>query len=170
MRPATVDDAQALATFARDAFIAAFGPLYSPEDLEAFLAEHRSEHTYRSKLADPNVRARLAFVDGALGAYALIVHGESVAAGPNPQPKRPVFLSQLYCAGHATGRGLGTKLMDWALAEARAKGADAVQLSVYSENYGAQRFYQRYGFQHVADIDYWVGNKRDDEFLYELKL
>jgi ribosomal protein S18 acetylase RimI-like enzyme len=45
-----------------------------------------------------------------------------------------------------------------------------MQLSVYSENLGAQRFYQRYGFEHVADIDFWVGNHRDDEFLYELKL
>ena len=24
--------------------------------------------------------------------------------------------------------------------------------------------------EHVADIDFWVGNHRDDEFLYELRL
>jgi ribosomal protein S18 acetylase RimI-like enzyme len=60
--------------------------------------------------------------------------------------------------------------MDWAIAEARAWGADALQLSVFSENFGAQRFYQRYGFEHVADIDFWVGNHRDDEVLYEFAL
>ena len=58
----------------------------------------------------------------------------------------------------------------WELAEARRWGADAVQLSVFSENFGAQRFYHRYGFTHVADIDFWVGNHRDHEFLYELPL
>jgi hypothetical protein len=68
-----------------------------------------------------------------------------------------------------TGHGLGAALMDWAIAEARAWRADALQLSVFSENFGAQRFYQRYGFDHVADIDFWVGNHRDDEFLYELR-
>jgi ribosomal protein S18 acetylase RimI-like enzyme len=98
------------------------------------------------------------------------VLGEGIDGRPAPQPARPVFLSQLYCAGHATGRGLGARLMDWVLTEASAWGADAVQLSVYSENFGAQRFYQRYGFEHVADIYFWVGNKRDDEFLYEFRL
>lgn len=170
LRPATLDDAPAVAALASDAFVAAFGPLYTPEDLEAFLSGYRSEHVYRAKLADPSARVQLAFVDGALGAYALIMLGEAIERRPDPQPERPVFLSQLYCAGHATGRGLGAKLMDWVLAEARAWGADAVQLSVFSENFGAQRFYQRYGFEHVADIAFWVGNKRDDEFLYELSL
>ena len=83
---------------------------------------------------------------------------------------RPVFLSQLYCAADMTGHGLGAALMDWAIDEARAWRADALQLSVFSENFGAQRFYQRYGFTKVADIDFWVGNHRDDEFLYELAL
>lgn len=170
LRPATQDDVPALAALAREAFIDAFGPLYKPEDLAAFLAGPRSEAAYRAKLADPKVRAQLAFVDGALGGYALIVLGEAIDGRSDPQPARPVSLSQLYCAGHATGRGLGTKLMEWVLAEARAWGADAVQLSVYSENFGAQRFYQRYGFEHVADIHFWVGSKRDDEFLYELSL
>ena len=170
LRPATLDDAPALTALAREAFIDAFGPLYTPEDLQTFLSESRSEETYRAQLADSDVRVQLAFVDGVLGAYALIVLGKALDGRPLPQPQRPLFLSQLYCAGRATGQGVGTKLMDWVLDEARTWGADAVQLSVYSENFGAQRFYQRYGFVKVADIDYWVGNHRDDEFLYELAL
>ena len=80
------------------------------------------------------------------------------------------MLGQLYCSGDATGKGIGAAMLERAIAEARARGCDAMQLSVYSENFGAQRFYQRYGFRHVADIDFWVGNHRDDEFLYELAL
>ena len=56
------------------------------------------------------------------------------------------------------------------MADARGWGGDAVQLSVFSENFGAQRFYRRHGFAHVAEIDFWVGNHRDHEFLYELPL
>ena len=81
-----------------------------------------------------------------------------------------MYLSQLYCAGDMTGLGLGAALIEWAIAEARGWGADVLQLSVFSENFGAQRFYQRYGFTKVADIDFWVGNQRVDEFLYELTL
>jgi ribosomal protein S18 acetylase RimI-like enzyme len=60
--------------------------------------------------------------------------------------------------------------MDWALGEAHRRGCDAIQLSVWSGNDGAQRFYERYGFRKIADIDFWVGRHRDDEFLYELRL
>jgi diamine N-acetyltransferase len=41
---------------------------------------------------------------------------------------------------------------------------------VFSENYGAQRFYTRYGFGKIADITFEVGQHIDHEFLYELKL
>ena len=65
---------------------------------------------------------------------------------------------------------IGARLMDWALGVARERSHDAVLLSVYSENYGAQRFYQRYGFGKIADITFQVGDHFDPEFLYELKL
>lgn len=170
LRPATEADVPALARLARDSFVAAFGHLYQPDDLALFLGEWRTEKAYRDALAVPAKRIQLAEKDGQPVAYALIVLGDGMDGRPEPRPQRPVFLSQLYCAAEATGLGLGAKLMDWVIGEARAWGADAVQLSVFSENFGAQRFYQRYGFRKVADIDFWVGNQRDDEFLYELAL
>jgi ribosomal protein S18 acetylase RimI-like enzyme len=170
LRPATTDDAPALAELGRDSFIAAFGHLYRPEDLTAFLAEYRTPEKFREHLADPPTLIQVAEEDGRLLAYCLIVRGEEFDERPEPRPERPVFLSQLYCSADATGRGLGAALMEWAVGEARAWQADAVQLSVFSENFGAQRFYQRYGFAKVADIGFWVGNHRDAEFLYELAL
>lgn len=170
LRHATIADVPALAPFAAASFTAAFGHLYRPDDLALFLDEWRTEKAYREALAEPAKRIQLAEIDGELAAYALIVLGDGMDERPEPRPARPVFLSQLYCAAGMTGHGLGAALMDWALGEARAWRADALQLSVFSENFGAQRFYQRYGFVKVADIDFWVGNHRDDEFLYELAL
>jgi len=170
LRPATPADVPALADMARASFDAAFGHLYRPEDLAQFFAEYRTEANYLEHLADPPTLIQLAEVDGRLGAYCLIVRGQHFEEQDEPRPERPVFLSQLYCAPGMSGYGLGAALIEWAIAEARAWGADAVQLSVFSENFGAQRFYHRYGFAHVADIDFWVGNHRDHEFLYELKI
>lgn len=170
LRPATPADAGALAELATASFVDAFGDLYRPEDLAAFLAEYRTADKYRAHLADPATLIQLAEVEGRLAAYCLIVRGQPVEEQAGPRPARPVFLSQLYCGPGMSGHGLGAALMDWAIAESRAWGADAVQLSVFSENFGAQRFYQRYGFRKVADIAFWVGNQRDDEFLYQLGL
>jgi ribosomal protein S18 acetylase RimI-like enzyme len=170
LRPALPQDAEALAALARESFDAAFGHLYKPQDLAAFFAADRSAERYRAHLADPATHVQVAEEDGRLVAYSLIVLGQHFSERSEPRPAKPVYLSQLYCAPGAAGRGLGAALLDWAIEEARGWGADAVQLSVYSENLGAQRFYRRHGFKHVADIHFWVGEQRDHEFLYELAL
>jgi ribosomal protein S18 acetylase RimI-like enzyme len=168
LRPAREDDAAALSALANDAFVHAFGHLYRAEDLAAFLAEHRTAEVYRAEMADPQTRIALAEADGALAGYALI-HWPSEFASES-DASRPLALHQLYCAPGMTGRGTGAALMDWALGHARALGRDAVQLSVWSGNFAAQRFYARYGFSKIADIGFMVGNQRDEEFLLELRL
>jgi len=170
LRPATPDDLPALAQLGTDAFVAKFGHLYKPEDLAAFLAEYRNEAAYRRQMADPGTRIMLAEDDGELLGYCLLVLGEGFDERPLPHPQKPATLSQLYCAPAALGRGTGSALMKWILAEMHAWGGDAIQLSVYAENHDAQRFYERFGFTKVADISFWVGNHRDDEFLFELEL
>jgi ribosomal protein S18 acetylase RimI-like enzyme len=169
-RPATDADVPALTLLSHESFIDKFGRLYKAEDLSIFLADYRTEARYREHMRDPGTRIQLAEEDGELLGYCLIILGDGFEERPLPQPERPIILSQLYCAPAAIGRGIGSALMEWALAEAKAWNADAIQLSVYSENFGAQKFYRRFGFEKVADIDFWVGNHRDDEFLFELSL
>lgn len=170
LRPALPQDAPALAELGRVSFTAAFGHLYAPEDLASFLDEVHDVAAVAQEISDPSISHRLAVDEpgGALIGFAKLKqpgwYGEYSTA------TTPISLGQLYTAPERTSEGIGAALMDWAIGEARLRGCDAMQLSVWSENYGAQRFYQRYGFTHVADIDFWVGNHRDDEFLYELRL
>lgn len=170
LRPASEEDSEILAELGRDSFVAAFGDLYRPEDLASFLQSERTTARYAEQIADPGVRVYLIEDEGRAVAYALIKMGKGFDERPAPKPERPVLLSQLYCRGGYPGRGLGAQLLDRISADARDWGADAIQLSVYSENHRAQAFYRRYGFEHVADIDFWVGDHRDDEFLYECAL
>lgn len=170
LRPAEAADIPELVAVSRAAFADAFGELYDPADLNAFLGEWRSPERFAAAVADPDTAVTLATEDGRILGYCLTVFGKGFDERPAPQPAHPAYLSQLYCSGAATGKGLGKALMVDAIDAARARGCDAVQLSVYSENFGAQRFYQRIGFAKVADIYFWVGSQRDDEFLYELPL
>lgn len=163
-RPATPADAAALAELGRDSFVAKFGSLYAPEDLAAFLDEVHREAAVAAEIAHPERLYRLAEEDGALIAYCKL--GLACGWPEHARGRRAVELKQLYTAPGMTGRGLGAAMMDWALAEARARGADEIQLSVFSENEGAQRFYARYGFEKVADITFLVGKQVDKEFLF----
>ena len=106
--------------------------------------------------------------DGKLVAFCKLRFPSSFTAYSDAT--KPLELGQLYALPTHTGHGFGAQLMDWALAHAREHGHDAILLSVYAENFRAQRFYQRYGFGKLADITFKVGDHYDPEYLYELKL
>lgn len=169
LRSATLEDVSALAALGRSSFIDAFGHLYRPEDLAAFLAETHDEQVIAREIAGETCRHRLATAaDGTLLGYCKLRHPSKLAALSDAAD--PLELSQLYCAAAATGQGVGAALMQWALAEAVSGGHDAIHLSVYSENHGAQRFYARYGFVKTADTTFKVGEQLDAEYLFEKPL
>lgn len=168
LRSATIDDAPALARLGAETFVAAFGHLYRADDLTAFLAQVHDPVAVAEEIARENCTHCLADDAGELVAYCKLRYPSHYAA--HSDARKPIELGQLYALPQRTGGGIGTRLMDWALGVARERGHDAVLLSVYAENYGAQRFYHRYGFAKIADITFQVGDHFDPEFLYELRL
>ncbi|MDE2596197.1 MAG: GNAT family N-acetyltransferase [Sphingomonadales bacterium] len=168
LRPATPADVPALSQLGIDSFVAKFGHMYRPEDLSAFLAEVHSEPAVAGEVADAAKLYCLAERDGRLVAYAKL--GLACGWPEHARGTKVIELKQLYTAPDALGGGLGKALMDWAMAEARARGCDEMQLSVWSGNDGAQRFYARYGFERVADITFNVGEQVDEEFLFAAML
>ncbi len=168
LRPASLEDVSVLQHLSEHAFREAFGHLYDPADLKMFLDEHYAVSTVEREVAGTQCEHRLAWDDMALVGYCKLERPSGFSAYSDAA--HPIALNQLYTDPAATGRGIGAALMKWALAYARDQGHDAMQLSVWSENARAQRFYKQYGFAHIADIDFYVGNHRDDEYLYELRL
>jgi ribosomal protein S18 acetylase RimI-like enzyme len=165
LSPARPDDVPALAALGRDSFIAKFGHLYTAADLAGFLADTHADDTVAARTADPARAYRLARDPGG----ALLGHVQVSYRCGWPEFARganAMELKQLYTAPGATGRGIGAALMDWAMADLKAAGADEVQLSVWSGNVDAQRFYARYGFEHVGDTTFPVGEQIDEEFLF----
>lgn len=167
-RPATLADAPALAVLGAETFVAAFGHLYTPQDLENFLAQVHEPAAVAAEIAGDSCTHRLVEDEGRLVAFCKLRYPSHYVA--HSDAANPIELGQLYALPDFTGKGIGAQLMDWALGVAHERGHDAVLLSVYSENFGAQRFYQRYGFGKIADITFQVGDHFDPEFLYELKL
>jgi ribosomal protein S18 acetylase RimI-like enzyme len=164
LRAATSADIPALSRLGIDSFVATFGHLYRPEDLTAFLDEAHSTAAIAAELADPTRLYRLAEADGTLVGYCKL--GLVCGFPEHARGRKVIELKQLYTDPARTGEGIGARLMDWALAEARGRGADEMQLSVWCDNAGAQRFYARYGFAKVADVTFRVGAQIDHEFLF----
>ncbi|MEO6092256.1 MAG: GNAT family N-acetyltransferase [Novosphingobium sp.] len=164
LRPATASDAEALAAFGARAFVAKFGTLYASEDLATHLRKAHSPAAVAAEIASPAMRIALAERDGALTGYCkLVLRG---GWPEHARGLRPIELKQLYTDPALTGLGIGSALTRWAFVTARECGADEIQLSVWSGNHDAQRFYARHGFVKLADVGFWVGDQRDEEYLF----
>ena len=57
------------------------------------------------------------------------------------------LIEDVRVAAHCRSRGVGEKIVQWAVAEARAKGCALVELLTHNTRTDAQRFYARLGFQ-----------------------
>jgi ribosomal protein S18 acetylase RimI-like enzyme len=56
------------------------------------------------------------------------------------------LLEDVRVASHCRSRGIGEQMVQWAVAEARAKGCKLVELLTHHTRVDAQRFYERLGF------------------------
>jgi GNAT superfamily N-acetyltransferase len=164
-RSAGIEDAPALAALGRASFVETFGHLYRPDDLAAFLVSH-DEERWREQLAAEDFAVHIVEADGEPVAY--------VKLGPPSLPFEvtapSIELRQLYVLRPWHGTPIARELMDWALAEARRRGAEEIYLSVFVDNHRARRFYERYGFTFVAPYAFMVGSHADEDHIMRLVL
>jgi diamine N-acetyltransferase len=73
-------------------------------------------------------------------------------------------LRQLYVRSAFQNRRLGVRLFDAALQWLDAH-YSPLYIGVWSKNFGAQRFYGRYGFVKVGEYGFPVGKTVDREFI-----
>jgi diamine N-acetyltransferase len=162
IRQATTADAPALAAIARATFAGAFGELYWPEDLEAFLSSAYDLERTRRELADPRCAVWVAVAGAEVVGYA--------AAGPCGLPHPEVTpdcgeLKRVYVLPGLQGGGTGSRLMGEALAWLERDGPRRLWIGVWSGNLGARRLYERLGFEKVGEYYFQVGEARDREFI-----
>jgi ribosomal protein S18 acetylase RimI-like enzyme len=163
IRRAAFSDARALAEVGSATFVETFGHLYSHADLASFLVESHSPAACEKRLSEPGVAAWLAEVPDAppIG---------YVVAGPCKLPVDKLEaqageIRQLYLRGTWRNLQLGTRLMQVALDWLASAQHTPLYVGVWSENFGAQRFYERYGFRKIGEYEFPVGKQLDREFI-----
>ena len=161
LRPATAADAEALTTLGRETFAAAFGHLYPPKDLAAFLGQAHTPSQYAAWAADPAHGLWIAEAGAQPIGYAL--------AGPNALPHPDAApgdgeLKRLYVTRAAQGVGAGSGLLAAAL-DWLSRPGRPLWIGVWSGNHRARKLYARHGFVKVGEYEFHVGETRDREFI-----
>ena len=159
-RNAVPADAATVAALARRTFDETFGHLYAPEDLALFLGGLTGA-SYAEELSNPAFAIRLVKVGDEVVGYAKI----GPPSLPFTPPAKAIELRQFYVLAPFHGGGIAPALMNWVIAEARARGMSALYLSVFTDNHRARRFYARYGFEEVGPYAFKVGNHEDEDIV-----
>ena len=123
----------------------------------------------RAELADPERATWLLFDDAAQASFPESPIGY-VTACPALLPHPDVApgdgeIQRLYILQGHQGGGRGTALLRTALEWLERDGPRTLWIGVWSENYGAQRFYARHGFEIVGEYSFMVGDHADREFI-----
>lgn len=154
IRPVRVDDIAALSSLASCSYAAAFGASMSAEDLAAQLKATRSEIYFRDAMLDDTIL--VAVIDDAIVGYVqlsdLRIPIENAGAADQE-------LFALYVSGERQGQGIGTSLLQAALAHERFVRAPRVYLDVWDENTRAIGLYARFGFIPAGRRDFVVDER-----------
>lgn len=185
VRPATPDDAAAIAALGVSVFTVTFGESgCTEEQLQAYLQESYTPAAIRETLVSPTQETILAVsadptpttprADGAgvekqgggggggervLGFVLLNTGGpaETCVADSPRHPAPAAELQRLYVALDSHGLGVGTALAAAAERRAREGGFATMWLGVWEHNARAQGLYRRLGFEPVGDHMFDVG-------------
>jgi ribosomal protein S18 acetylase RimI-like enzyme len=163
LRRAGPADAETLSRIGQETFVETFGHLYPAEDLAAYLASAYDLEATRASLADPG---QASWLVEATGGRAI----RYATAGPCGLPHAEVGpgaleLKRIYFRRAAQGAGAGSRLFDEVMAWMVGQSPADLWIGVWSENYGAQRFYARRGFVKVGEYGFPVGRTLDREFI-----
>jgi ribosomal protein S18 acetylase RimI-like enzyme len=138
IRPARGDDVAAVvAMLADDALGRGRERIEDPLPPSYFRAFERIER-------DPNIQLVVAEGEGGevVGCLQLCI-----LPGLSSQGASRALIEDVRVAAHRRNQGIGEQLVQWAVAEARAKGCRLVELLTHNTRVDAQRFYKRLGFQ-----------------------
>ena len=112
-----------------------------------------AEELYPEERFDDCIAKRqlyVAKIEGNVVGYALLIPRDVKGIGRNPG--RIMFIQEFAVHEAATGHGIGTEMMADIRALAKAFRCSNLKLSVYPQNDGAIRFYERNGFM-IRSID-----------------
>lgn len=98
------------------------------------------------KLLDPDTIILLALKDGRAVGYLM---GFLIFPPPVFTPRKIGFINEVAVAEEFRRQGIGTRLVEEALAWFRERGATSLELSVYAKNQVAKEFWHKLGFTEI---------------------
>ena len=155
-----------LALVGAASFLEAFAGSLPGEDILAHCRNQHSAAKYAAMLADAQTHACLAEAKDAPVGYAVVCPPDlPVPVGPDDYELKRIYLLHRF-----QGAGLGRRLLEWSVAQARELGKRRLLLGVKADNTAALAFYDRVGFVRIGVRKFLVGSMLCDDYILSLLL
>ena len=162
IRQATLRDNELLATIGAETFYDSYAANTSPEDMAGYLSASFGPEQQAAELANPLSRFFIADIDGQVVGFVKVTFSNAPAG---VIAKKSLGIAQLYTRKPWIGRGVGPRLMEWCLVEARTAGCDRVWLTVWEKNPRAIRFYTKWGFAEIGTEPFQFGQETQRDLV-----
>lgn len=167
LRRATPGDAPSLAVLAERTFRDAFGARNSPENIDFHCAKHFSPDIQAREINDRGLVTMLAVENGEFIGFSQLALAKPQA---HVAGERPAELHRMYVVTERQGKGVAQALMEQAIADAAAAGADCLWLGVWEHNPRAMAFYRKSGFEIVGSHPFMLGHERQRDLVMSIRL
>lgn len=165
IRRGVAADAEMLAPFAQRVFHQTFSgdPDHKPHDMEMFFRDSLSAAALAAEMASDAMAYDLAFHNGRLAGYLKICWDHA----PDCVPYRHTLeIGRLYVDFDYPRSGVAHLLMEKAVERARKIDCDGMWLGVWHRNLRAQRFYRKWGFEHVGEHPFIFGTDHQTDLVF----
>ncbi|WP_143306002.1 GNAT family N-acetyltransferase [Chitinophaga vietnamensis] len=156
-----------LQTFARQTFIDAFGPLNTPENLQAYLSKSFSDEQVQAELDNPESTFLFAVADDNVIGYLKINTGNAQTELKAPEA---LEIERIYVHQQWQGQRVGQLLYEAAIAAAQSAQKTYVWLGVWDQNHKAIKFYERNGFIAFDSHAFQLGDERQTDIMMKKML
>ena len=167
IRTAGAADASLLSVLGIITFYEAYFEQDDPAGLAAYLLESFSPQQIFADLADPNTIFFIAYRSGKAVGYARLLGNSTLEC---IQGENPIELKRIYLVERVWGNGVGEKLLNHCITEAKRLGHDTLWLGCWQENRRGQRFYEKQGFRKVGTLEFPYGDEVGINDVFQIEL
>lgn len=166
LRTCVPGDEEALAPIGAATFLETFAGLLTGPDILTHCRVQHAASQYEAWLADAKYRLCLAELAGAPIGFVVL----SPPDLPVDITEDDIELKRIYLLHRFQGGGLGRRLLEWSIAQARLLGKRRLLLGVKADNTAALAFYDRVGFVRIGERKFLVGAMLCDDYILSLML
>ncbi|HEX8287876.1 MAG TPA: GNAT family N-acetyltransferase [Pyrinomonadaceae bacterium] len=167
IRPADVFDTNIICALGVTTFYEAYFEQDDSDDLANYVMESFDREKIETDLNDRNSTFFIAELNGRAVGYAKLRENSEVECLKN---ENAIELQRIYILERVKGQGVGVELLNRCAETARAKGYETIWLSVWTENPSAVKFYEKFGFAIVGEVQFPYGKTVGTNHVMKLKL